>query len=140
MNIYLAGGFHGRDWQSEVEGISNFTSSTPVTFENPRNRTRGTDNGNEEIFKEARVYTQWDLQAIRKSQIVFVYIAKENPGLGSLVEVGYAKGLGKIVILVVEPRGEDRETKDRYFDFAREVSDVYFDKLEDGVEYLKSIL
>jgi len=147
--IYLAGGFHGREWQEEViDRIDNVHDF--IDWENPKSRSSKFENWSQkkrkyvtgEIFKFAKTYTQWDLQAIRKSDIVFVFISKDNPAIGSLVELGYAKGLGKTVITVIEFRGNNAKTKskDRYFDFAREVSDVHFDNLEDGIEYLDSIL
>jgi hypothetical protein len=51
-------------------------------------------------------------------------------------EAGYAKGLGKTVITVLEPNHET--IKDAYLSFITQVSDIVFEDLESGVSYLKS--
>ena len=82
-------------------------------------------------------YSLWDLHAIKCADIVFVYLEKDNPGIvGAAVEAGYAKGLGKTVILVQER--ENAHIKDRYIDFVKSVSDIVFDNLSDGIAYLKT--
>jgi hypothetical protein len=49
-------------------------------------------------------------------------------------EAGYAKGLGKTVILVLEKN--NTTIKDRYLDFLRTVSDIVFDDLDSGIKFL----
>ena len=128
--VYLAGGFHS-DWQEKVIEAINKMQISNVEFRDPKENAKGKD-------LMPLTYVTWDSIAIRESEIVFVYIEKTNPAVGVLVEIGYAKGLGKKVICVIEPG--HNSIKDRYFDFPRYLSDVYFSKLEDGIEYLKSIL
>jgi nucleoside 2-deoxyribosyltransferase len=60
---------------------------------------------------------------------------KTNPsGFGLSVEIGYAKALGKTVILVLETGHE----KDKYLLFLKNVADVVYDNLQDGVDFLSS--
>jgi len=139
-SVYLAGGFYANDWQ---ETVKDACSELDVKFFDPKekeaNLRKFTSEG--DIFKRPEVYTFWDLNAIKSSDIVFVYIDRNNPAVGSLVELGYAKGLGKTVISVIEKgRDEVNKTYDRYFEFARETVDINFDELEEGINFLKTIL
>lgn len=129
-SIYLAGGFKSA-WQREVwqRLDSNFTIYDPKEKE----YTNG-----ERIKMSLEEYGTWDLHHIRLSDIVFVYLEKTNPGcVGALVEAGYAKGLGKTVITVLEPNHETIE--DRYLQFVKLVSDVTFETLQDGIAFLSSL-
>jgi len=79
------------------------------------------------------LYTQWDLAAIRASDIVFAYMEASNPsGFGIAVEVGYAAALGKLIIFVDEVNNE-------HFAIVRNASSVSFDSLSDGITYLASV-
>lgn len=138
--IYLAGGFYANNWQTIVQqALEGFD----VDFLNPKEKERGEETSEiqKQIFSSPNVYTFWDLNAIERSDIVFVFIDKDNPAIGSLVELGYAKGLCKTVITVIERGREDvQQSKDRYFDFARYTAHVNFDELQQGIEFLKTIL
>ena len=68
-------------------------------------------------------------------KIIFAYLEADNPGLGTIAEIGYAIGLGKTVILVCE---ESKIHEDRYLDFTRELASITFSNLEDGITYLKT--
>ena len=86
-----------------------------------------------------RQYSIWDMYHIRQSDILFGYMEKENPsGYGLATEIGYARGLGKTVILVDERSPVDEQFR-RYFAIAREASDVVFESLEQGITFLKSL-
>ena len=126
--VYLAGGFKS-DWANKVKKCSeNFNWINP--------KEKEYKNG-ERVIMNVNEYGKWDLHYIKKSDIVFVYIEKENTScIGLCVEAGFAKGLGKTVILVIEPNHET--IKDVYLSFVTQVSDITFDNLEDGVNYLKS--
>lgn len=126
--VYLAGGFRS-DWALEVS-----KSSDSFHFINPKEKEF--KNG-ERVVMNVNEYGSWDLHFIKKSDIVFVYIEKTNPScIGLCCEAGYAKGLGKTVITVLEKNHET--IKDSYLQFITQVSDITFDNLEEGIEYLKS--
>jgi len=62
---------------------------------------------------------------------------QDNPsGYGLATEIGYARGLGKTVILVDE-RSQADEQFSQYFAIVREMSDVVLDSLEEGIALLK---
>ena len=56
--------------------------------------------------------------------------------IGLCCEAVFAKGLGKTVITVLEPNHET--IKDTYLSFITQVSDIVFEDLESGINYLKS--
>ena len=121
QKIYLAGGIRS-DWQKYV------IHEVDADFYNPRSK---------EIDRVLTLteFGSWDLHYIKKCDIVFAYMEKDNPsGIGMAVEMGYAKGLNKTVILCLEQN--NNHIKDRYLDFMRKVSDVVYDNLEDAIKYL----
>ena len=69
--IYLAGGMNDVDWQKKVinsfEGLDN--QKAKFVFYNPR----------EHMLTESREYTIWDLFYVRKCDILFAYMQKNNP-------------------------------------------------------------
>lgn len=136
QKVYLAGGFR-TDWGQEVEDKCNPVFNNPVDkfeFINPKKKEF--KDGIRTVM-EVTEYGQWDLHMIRKSDIVLVYVERDNTGcIGLSVEAGYAKGLGKTVILVLEPHHET--IPDRYLQFIEQVADITFDNLESATEYLKS--
>lgn len=128
QRVYLAGGFKS-DWAKTVED-----SCDGFLFINPKKKEFN-DNGR--VVMNVDEYGVWDLHYIRSSDIVFVYVEKTNPScIGLCCEAGYAKGIGKTVITVLEPNHET--IKDSYLSFITQVSDIVFSSLEDGVNYLKS--
>tara|TARA_R110000782_G_C14485160_1_gene376553 strand:+ start:94 stop:492 length:399 start_codon:yes stop_codon:yes gene_type:complete len=128
QKVYLAGG-HRSDWQFQVKN-----NVKALTYFDPKLKeeilfSQGTSMTLEE-------YGTWDLHHIKQSDIVFVYAETDNPScIGLAVEMGYAKGLGKTVILVLEPGHST--ILDRYLKFLTKAADVTFDNLEDGINYLK---
>lgn len=145
--IYLAGGFYADNWQDKVINLTQSATNElekrlSCSFINPKDKERfihGEWKGKaKSVFADGR-YVAWDLNGIDQSDIVFVYIDKENPGIvGALTELGYAKGKGKFVIGVFEK--DHKFVEDRYFDFARHTSDVSFDNLEDAAYFLNTFL
>jgi len=126
--VYLAGGFNS-DWANNVRKCSD-----KIHFINPKEKEF--KNG-ERIVMNVNEYGKWDLHYIRNSDILFVYVERNNPScIGLCCEAGYAKGLGKTVITVLEPNHEI--IKDSYLSFITQVSDIVFTNLEDGIQYLKS--
>jgi len=123
QTVYLAGGMRS-NWQDQLVNITGFK------IIDPRVKEFG------ELRPELQEYAQWDLHFIRKSDIVFVYIEATNPScIGLAVEAGYAKGLGKTVILVIEPHNS---IPDKYLQFVTQVADIHFISLQEGIDYLNS--
>ncbi len=78
--------------------------------------------------------TRWGLQAIRESDVVLAYLEEEvQNGHALAFELGYAKALGKTILLVQE-QGAGEE--DQYLQTVREVADFCFDTLGEAVSYL----
>lgn len=128
QKVYLAGGFKS-DWANEVKRQSN-----NIEFINPKEKEF--KNG-ERVVMNVDEYGKWDLHFIKQSDILFVYVEKNNPScIGLCCEAGFAKGLGKTVITVLESNHET--IKDNYLSFITQVSDIVFNDLKSGVEYLKS--
>jgi len=128
QKIYLAGGFRS-DWHEKVKQCSdNFQWINPKEKEFKEG---------ERVVMNVDEYGKWDLHFIKQSDILFVYIEKENTScIGLCCEAGYAKGLGKTVITVLEPN--HKTIKDSYLSFITQVSDIVFTDLESGINYLKS--
>jgi nucleoside 2-deoxyribosyltransferase len=117
--IYLAGGFQS-GWQDEL--LANVKG---FRFYDPRVHRLG--NGDQ--------YTIWDLEAIRRSDWVFACLEASNPGGYSLaLEVGYAKALGKRVILLNEK--ESDPTGGRYLGMLNAAADVKVASLDEGIAFL----
>lgn len=134
QKVYLAGGFKS-DWQEIVKTrLYSTGSGSYFIWLDPK--CKEYING-ERLTMDVFEYGQWDLHFIRLSDIVFVYVERDNPGcIGLACEAGYAKGLGKTVILVLEPG--HLTIHDRYLLFLTQVSDIVFDDLDKGIAYLKS--
>lgn len=82
-------------------------------------------------------YAVWDLFHIAKADILFAYMERDNPsGYGLAGEVGYAKGLGKTIILVDEKSKVDEQFK-KNFAIIRAISDSTFESLNDGISFLQ---
>lgn len=128
QTVYLAGGFRS-DWATKVAN-----SSAGFHFINPKLKEF---KNNERVIMDVNEYGSWDLHFIRKSDIVFVYVERDNTScIGLSCEAGYAKGLGKTVITVLEKNHET--ILDKHLQFITQVSDITFDNLLEGIEYLKS--
>lgn len=119
--IYLAGGFYS-GWQDRVSEIWEGELVDP----------RGHRLEKEEEF------TFWDLEAIRASDWVVAYLEKTNPGGYALaLEVGFAKALGKRVILVDEKSQGDARLR-RKLGMVWATADVTFDDFEKALEFLRT--
>jgi nucleoside 2-deoxyribosyltransferase len=128
QKIYLAGGFKS-DWANEVKKCSdNFQ------WINPKDKEFKNE---ERIVMNVNEYGKWDLHFIKQCDILFVYVERTNTScIGLCCEAGFAKGLGKTVITILEPNHET--IKDAYLSFITQVSDIVFEDLESGLNYLKS--
>ena len=127
QKVYLAGGYR-TNWQEKVKELKGFKWLDPKEKERPNGTA---------IPMSLNEYGTWDLHQIKQSDIVFVYAERTNKScIGLSVESGYAKGLGKTVILVLEPNHETID--DRYLQFLKKAACITFEKLEDGMDYLMS--
>lgn len=128
QKVYLAGGFKS-EWHESVKKCS-----TKLAFINPKDKEY--KNG-DRIVMAVNEYGKWDLHFIKQCDIVFVYVEKSNTScIGLCCEAGYAKGLGKTVITVLESNHET--IKDEHLSFITQVSDTVFENLTDAINYLKS--
>jgi nucleoside 2-deoxyribosyltransferase len=122
VTIYLAGGFPS-GWQDRVK-----EAAPQFRYLDPRSHR---------LHHKER-YTMWDLEAIRRSDWIFAYLEASNPGGYALaVEIGYAKALGKRIVLINEKRGVD--AGDRHFEMLSAASDVEVSTLSEGIEFLKKL-
>lgn len=121
--VYLAGGFRSR-WQDAVK-----MEAPRLKYLDPR--IHG--------IKAKEEYTVWDLDAVRKSDYVFAYLEATNPaGFALALEIGFAKALGKRVILVDEKSAADPSVA-RYLEMITATSDLSFTSLPDGIQFLKKL-
>ncbi|CNG92470.1 TPA: nucleoside 2-deoxyribosyltransferase domain-containing protein [Yersinia enterocolitica] len=116
--VYLAGGFKSQ-WQLIAhEVLNDFVLKDP----------------SQHHIDDPVKYTQWDLSAIEHSDILLANMESSNPGGYALaLEIGYAKALGKQIILVDQI--ENNMIK-KYFEMVRQCSDHVFDSLDDALNYI----
>jgi nucleoside 2-deoxyribosyltransferase len=117
--IYLAGGFRS-GWQALVRKELPDDELLDPSLHN---------------FQDPKTYTEWDLDAVRQSDVILANMEQSNPGGYALaLEVGYAKALSKKIIFVDQVSDP---TIGRYFEMVRQVSDVVFTDLHEALAYLK---
>lgn len=118
--IYLAGGFKS-GWQLIVKSELNSYIFLDPSLQKDLNPEE---------------YTQWDLDSIRKSDIILANMESTNPGGYALaLEVGFAKALEKKIILVDQI--QDVQIS-HYFEMVRQCADYVFYDLALAVNYLKN--
>jgi nucleoside 2-deoxyribosyltransferase len=124
QKIYLAGGMQTQ-WREKIKReCKEFTLFCPKDKEVSYAM----------IIEE---YGTWDLHYIKQADIIFAYMEKTNPsGIGLACEMGFAFGIGKTVILVLEE--DNKHIEARYLEFLKKVSHVTFSNFEAGIKYLKS--
>jgi nucleoside 2-deoxyribosyltransferase len=130
QKVYLAGSLR-TNWQDEVRRALNdygASQSSNFTFLDPSYHSE---------MKDPDQYWPWDMHMIRQADIVFVYADATNPGLGYVIEAGYAHGLGKTVVLVMPPG--HATIPDRYRHSLVYFADAKFSSLEQGIEFLKAL-
>jgi len=125
--VYLAGGMHS-NWRgvltNKLEGKTFFNFIDPLS-----NNMRKPDQ-----------YTFWDLRSIEQCDILIGYMDKTNPsGFGLNLEIGYAKALGKTIVLVIPEDFTRDDERSKYFDMARVCADVIVHTLSDCADFLKGI-
>ncbi len=130
QKVYLAGGFKS-NWAEQVKKCSD-------NFEwiNPKDKEFKDE---ERTIMDVTEYGKWDLHFIKQCDIIFAYAERTNPScIGLSCEIGFAKGLGKTVITVLEPN--HKTIKDTSLAFITQVSDIVFEDLGSGINYLKSFI
>jgi nucleoside 2-deoxyribosyltransferase len=126
--VYLAGGHRG-NWRDNIKAAFLLNDSYDAEFFDPA------QHGLEELDQ----YGVWDLYHVKRSDIVFGYMERTNPGgFGLACELGYAYGLGKTVILCLE--NDHTLYKDRYLDFMKKVANITFNDFGEAVAYLQKIV
>jgi len=120
LTVYLAGGMKSA-WQDRV-----IAAHPEIRFLDPRSHG----------FTAEHEYTEWDLSAIRESDVVLAYMDTDNPsGFGLSLEVGYARALGKTILYACE----DTSPRQKYFGMVRCCSNVTFTSLDDAIEGLNNL-
>ena len=120
MNIYLAGGMK-TGWQDRyIDRFKNFNFIDP--------RSHG--------LTDEKEYTGWDLDGIRRSDLVIAYMDTLNPsGFGLSLEVGFAKALNIPIHYVCE---DNIDTRQIYFGMVRACATKVFFDIEDSFELLET--
>jgi nucleoside 2-deoxyribosyltransferase len=134
--VYLSGGFQS-EWQTKV--IAG--CGEDFVFYNPKDKSETYQKDLTEEEKERQEKSQrpchwwaWDIYAIRKADIVFVYQEDYRPkllGPGNILELGMAIALNKLIIFV-------NELDHRYFNQFSDLGFPTFKTLDEGIQYLKS--
>jgi len=115
MKVYLAGGI-GSNWQDRV-----VEAAPDDEYLDPRNHG----------LTDEKMYTQWDLAAIREADIIFAYLQADNPaGHNMAFELGFAHALGKPILFVNES-----QKFERFVGMLRAVSQAYFNNFDDALAY-----
>ncbi len=129
--VYLAGGYKS-GWQDKLKDALkeyNFKWFDPKVKERPKSGSA--------VPMSLEEYGTWDLHHIRQSDIVFAYAERTNPScIGLAVEIGYAYGIGKTVILVLESGHQTIE--DRYLLFLSKAASITFSDFGTAMNYLLS--
>lgn len=123
IKVYLAGGMKS-GWQDLVINEFKFLSfAENVEFLDPR--SHGLTNEFD--------YTRADLKMINESNIIFAYLEETNPGgFNTLFELGYARCLGLISILV-----NDKTSIHQYIGMARSSALLLPSNFRNGIAVLK---
>ena len=122
ISIYLAGGFRS-GWQQNVH---KFLPNAEILDPSLHGLCDPVE------------YTAWDLDAITLCDYVLAYMEEQNPGGYALaLEVGYAKALGRSIVLVEEHATERRRMA---FEMVRQIADHTFDTLADALSFLQSCM
>ena len=126
--VYLAGGMNNK-WRSVITNKLKGNASY-FSFIDPMNsKMRNPDQ-----------YTFWDLRSIEQCDILLGYMEQSNPsGYGLNLEIGYAKALGKTIILVIPEDFTRDDERSRYFEMARVCADVIVRTLSDAADFLAGI-
>jgi nucleoside 2-deoxyribosyltransferase len=123
-SVYLAGGSRS-SWQDVAsERLSGWNIIDPRTHQ----------------LSDEHAYTAWDLEGIRRSDWVLANFEATNPGGYNLaLEVGYAKALGKRIILIDEKGSADPSVR-RYTSMLHACSDFTPQSLDEAISFLQKLM
>jgi nucleoside 2-deoxyribosyltransferase len=120
MKVYLAGGLRS-GWQDVVKASVPEHEYLDPRIDKP---------------KAVEEYTAQDIAMIEACDVVFAYFEATNPaGYDMMLEIGYAKALGKRIIFVDE-KSAVGDVPARYFGMARMLADYAATSLNDGLCHL----
>lgn len=123
LKVYLAGGMNS-NWQQNIinELKEDFVFFNPIDHQ----------------LDKSVEYTNWDIFFLKKCDIVFAFMEKDNPsGFGLTLEIGFANALNKTIILVDEKSKSNIQFKNK-FQIVRASSSVIFEDFTKGLDYLRS--
>lgn len=95
--VYLGGNSRGRDWR--VDFLHRFEDED-VVFINPRRESYANP---EEMPSEHAEQVLWERHALDKSDIALFWLGEGLANQAARVEIGFALGAGKEVIIGSEP-------------------------------------
>ena len=127
ITVYLSGR-NDTEWQAPIRELVQEAGTVMVL------------DPSECALTNVAAHTRWCLMALGQSDIVFVYL--ENLQLiphQSLTEIGIARTLGKMIILVDEI-GAWNPPSALELSFARECADVVLETIEEGHDTLLTFL
>jgi len=121
--LYLAGGSRS-NWQNDViRGLAGWNIIDPRTHH----------------LSDERAYTAWDLDGIRRSDWLLAYLEATNPGGYNLaLEIGYAKALGKRIVLVNQKGMADPVAR-RYTGMLHACADADVNSLEEAITFFQRL-
>ena len=114
--IYLAGPLTGlkfkdtEGWRKEVE--DHFSDNPKITILSPLKEVAHFDpdevieaKGYEQVVSADAVIVEKDFLMIRESNVLLINFLQKEDSVGTLVEIGYAKGLNKMIICICKKDG-----------------------------------
>lgn len=128
VKVYLSGNMHleEHDWRAEVLAeLKDYPIDWLIPIEGPFKK---------EWRKSADYYVARDKLSIQMSDMVFGFLEDIARNVGTIWELGYASGRGKLVVLVNTCHDI------RSYDFPEVSADVVFRTLKEGITALKFIV
>lgn len=137
VSVFLAGTIemgNSHDWQSDVCEIMK---DYDVTFYNPRRVLPPT------CKADIEYQIRWELEHLKKADIIFMYLAPNTISPISLLELGLYLKSDKPMIIVADPeylRFQNVETTFDYFYPYKSKTKSFYVIMDSGIEKLKSLI
>lgn len=144
--VYLSGPITGLTYQDarfgwrkdfEKQTSWHIVSLSPMRHEGHLAEIKGplANEYPKSLFSHPKMIVAKDFLDIRMSDIVVVYLlGAAKVSIGTMVEIGYAKALGKTIVTIMEP--ENLHTHP----FVTEVSDVVCASVDEAATIVNSLL